>query len=128
MDDFPIQLEELKKAVNAKNAPLVERMAHTLKGAAANIEANILRGLALEIETAGKEKRPLHGSTLWRRNSTGSCGSPVPHGLPDDGVLSGSWARKWTLRCGTAPGSVIDILGRMLYISDHWQPILALIC
>lgn len=52
--DFPFQLEALKKALREGEERAVERQAHTIKGAAANVEARALCGVAYAIETAGK--------------------------------------------------------------------------
>ncbi|MBA4418018.1 MAG: hypothetical protein C0392_08930 [Syntrophus sp. (in: bacteria)] len=55
VEDFPVQMEQLKMAIMGKDAQKLERQAHTLKGASANIEAKVIRGIALDMEKAGKE-------------------------------------------------------------------------
>ncbi len=56
-DDVPLQIETLKKALDEGDNELVERQAHSLKGAAANIGAKIMSGKAFELEQALKEKK-----------------------------------------------------------------------
>ena len=50
--DAPRQLAELREAVAAGDAERVRRLAHTLKGASANVGAEALRGAALRLEQA----------------------------------------------------------------------------
>jgi PAS domain S-box-containing protein len=52
--DMPRLIEELAGAVAAGEGPLIVRQAHTIKGAAANVGAETLRGVALQMEQAGK--------------------------------------------------------------------------
>jgi len=56
MDDIPVQLEQLKQALNNSNAMLVERQAHKIKGASANVAAQAMSDVASEIEIAGKDR------------------------------------------------------------------------
>jgi PAS domain S-box-containing protein len=56
MADFPNQLALLKDAISQDNAYALERQAHAMRGAAANIEAKSLKSIAFEIETAGNSK------------------------------------------------------------------------
>jgi HPt (histidine-containing phosphotransfer) domain-containing protein len=51
----PTTLAELRKCVEANNAGETKRLAHGMKGAAANISAEKLRTLALELEKMGHE-------------------------------------------------------------------------
>jgi CheY-like chemotaxis protein/HPt (histidine-containing phosphotransfer) domain-containing protein len=51
----PVNLAELQKKVEAKDAAETKRLAHGMKGAAANISAEKLRALALELERLGHE-------------------------------------------------------------------------
>jgi two-component system sensor histidine kinase/response regulator len=53
--DIPDQLEELKQGLSDKNAEVVERKAHRIKGASANVGAQALSDVALEAEMAGRE-------------------------------------------------------------------------
>jgi PAS domain S-box-containing protein len=55
LEDAPRQIERLKAALEAGEAALAQRQAHTLKGAAANVGAETLSGEALRIELAAKE-------------------------------------------------------------------------
>ena len=50
----PLQIEDLKKALENSNISLIEDLAHTIKGGSALIEANSLRDCAFEIEKAGE--------------------------------------------------------------------------
>lgn len=56
LDDCQVQLEKLKKALEEEDAQSLQRQAHTMKGAAANVEAKVIRSIAYQIELAGKEK------------------------------------------------------------------------
>ncbi|MBN1847588.1 MAG: response regulator [Deltaproteobacteria bacterium] len=58
VDDFPVQMATLKRAMERKDMDLVSKQAHTIKGAAANIGATALREAAFRIETAGKGQDP----------------------------------------------------------------------
>ncbi len=53
-DDMPLQLAALKAALAAGDKPALASRAHGIKGAAANIGAEVLRGLALAMEKAAK--------------------------------------------------------------------------
>jgi len=53
LEDTPQRIAILKEALGRKDASLVRREAHTLKGAAGNVSAIALRELALEAERAG---------------------------------------------------------------------------
>ncbi len=55
LDDFPLQQQCLVNAVSDGDAGEIERRAHTIKGAAANIEARALSQIAQRIESAGRE-------------------------------------------------------------------------
>lgn len=48
--DYPQRLVELRQALGADDSKLVERLAHTLKGAAANFAAGRVVQAALELE------------------------------------------------------------------------------
>ncbi len=56
IDDAPKQMGILKKAIENSDALLVERQAHSIKSASANIAANSLSEKALKIELTAKEK------------------------------------------------------------------------
>ncbi|HUO07555.1 MAG TPA: response regulator [Phycisphaerae bacterium] len=53
----PMTLAELRKVVGAKDAAETKRLAHGMKGAAANISAEKLRSLSLELEKLGHESQ-----------------------------------------------------------------------
>ena len=55
LEEFPHKLEEIKKALKEEEAPMVARVAHTIKGSSANIGANTIREAALEMEIASKD-------------------------------------------------------------------------
>ncbi|MFQ5328867.1 MAG: nitrate- and nitrite sensing domain-containing protein [Thermodesulfobacteriota bacterium] len=55
MEDLPGQIAALKEAIEGGEPPLAERLAHTIKGASANVGATALQEAALQVETAGKE-------------------------------------------------------------------------
>lgn len=57
MKDAPVQLGQLRQALNDNDAERVRQQAHRIKGASANIGAQALSDLAFEIETAGKDAK-----------------------------------------------------------------------
>jgi CheY-like chemotaxis protein len=54
LEDIPLQIQTLKDYLDAGDAAGVERQAHTIKGASANIGGEALRGLAFGMEKSGK--------------------------------------------------------------------------
>jgi signal transduction histidine kinase/HPt (histidine-containing phosphotransfer) domain-containing protein len=54
LDDYPIQMAELCKAIADGDVSLVERTAHTLKGSLGTIAASSGRALACELELMGR--------------------------------------------------------------------------
>ncbi len=56
-DDMPVQINRLKQYLDNGDARGIERQAHTIRGAAANVEADWLREEALAMEQAGREGR-----------------------------------------------------------------------
>jgi len=54
MADIPVQMNRLKELLEQGNAAEVERRAHTIKGAAANVGGEELREISLKIEKAGR--------------------------------------------------------------------------
>ncbi len=58
------ELGELKKALEGGDAPLVERMAHSVKGNLAQLGATALAATAYELERRGKEARLDEGEEL----------------------------------------------------------------
>jgi len=54
LQDVPEQLKVLRSCLAAGDAPGVQLRAHTIKGASANLGAEALRAVALEMEMAAK--------------------------------------------------------------------------
>ncbi len=52
--DIPKQITELKKALENKDASMVQRHAHSLKGASANTSSLGMQEIAFQIEKAGE--------------------------------------------------------------------------
>jgi len=57
LDDIPKQIESLKCSLETNDVATTERIAHSIKGAAANVGGEALRELAAEIEKACKDGR-----------------------------------------------------------------------
>jgi two-component system sensor histidine kinase/response regulator len=57
IQDFPSQLDNLRRRLDEADAPGARAQAHVMKGAAATIAAEGLRAIALAIERAGTEER-----------------------------------------------------------------------
>ncbi|NCC63927.1 MAG: response regulator, partial [Spirochaetia bacterium] len=55
LDDMPKQIQLLKGYAEAEDLKMLERQAHTIKGAAANMGAEALRVLALELEEDSRQ-------------------------------------------------------------------------
>jgi HPt (histidine-containing phosphotransfer) domain-containing protein len=53
-DVYPGMLAELKQAVDRRDAPVITRAAHTLKGVVANFGARSAFAAALRLETLGR--------------------------------------------------------------------------
>jgi HPt (histidine-containing phosphotransfer) domain-containing protein len=56
LTDIPEQIDALKNAISTKNSSLIQRQAHTIKGAAGNMGATVLQKVAFEMEEAGRNK------------------------------------------------------------------------
>ena len=54
LEDAPEKLEMINQGVSNGDAETVEKAAHSLKGAAGNLSAKVVRELALKLETMGK--------------------------------------------------------------------------
>jgi signal transduction histidine kinase/DNA-binding response OmpR family regulator len=54
MDDIPKQIHHLKESIDAGDREEVHRQAHSLKGAAANVDGHCMMRVALEMERLGK--------------------------------------------------------------------------
>ena len=52
--DIPLQMTALRGYLEKGDGAAVERQAHTIKGAAANVGGNALRSVALQMEAAAK--------------------------------------------------------------------------
>jgi HPt (histidine-containing phosphotransfer) domain-containing protein len=55
LDDIPKQIESLKQALAVCDPETAQRVAHSIKGAAANVGGEALRELAAQVEKACKE-------------------------------------------------------------------------
>jgi len=64
LEDSLRQINILKEAVDNKNADMIHSQAHSLKGAAANISATVLKELAYQIEIAGQTKDLIKAASL----------------------------------------------------------------
>jgi len=53
LQDIPLQIQSLKKHLEAGNAESIERQAHTIKGASATVGGESLRETAAKIEKSG---------------------------------------------------------------------------
>jgi HPt (histidine-containing phosphotransfer) domain-containing protein len=56
-EDAAGRIGDMREAIDRGDAKRVEQTAHSLKGAAANLEAGPLRDVALWLETLGRENR-----------------------------------------------------------------------
>lgn len=54
IEDVPSQIQAIKECIKQKDTDLLKRLAHTLKGASANIGANTLLSLSLQMEAASE--------------------------------------------------------------------------
>ena len=57
LDDLPVQIRKLREFLRTGDAGGACRQAHTIKGAAGNIEAPAIRALAVDLEKAGRDGR-----------------------------------------------------------------------
>ena len=55
MQETPRQLGRLNQAVAAHDAPAAQYVAHSIKGAAANVSAEVVYQAAYDVETAARE-------------------------------------------------------------------------
>lgn len=63
--DAPAQMEQLRAALQSRNAAGVEKIAHRLKGASANIGAKQMKQVCSRIEQSGREDRLEEGEDLY---------------------------------------------------------------
>ena len=54
LEDTPRQMDELARALQAGNATDARRLAHTVKGAAGNVGAQVVQAAALRLEYASE--------------------------------------------------------------------------
>jgi len=54
LEDIPLQIKALKDYLGASDVTSAERLAHTIKGAAANLGGEALRAVAFEMEKSAK--------------------------------------------------------------------------
>ena len=57
LEDYPVQMTELRKAIDRGDAGQLERTAHSLKGSLGTIAAGNARALAYELEMMGHTVR-----------------------------------------------------------------------
>jgi len=57
LEDTPVQIEALRGALEKGDGPVAERLAHTIKGASANVGGERLRRVAFEMEKAAGDGR-----------------------------------------------------------------------
>jgi signal transduction histidine kinase/DNA-binding response OmpR family regulator len=62
--DVPLQVYEMKKALDIGDAHSIRQQAHSLKGASANVGAMALADIALQVELAGNAKDLIKASSL----------------------------------------------------------------
>lgn len=55
--DIPMQLKELDKALSGNDAKTAERVAHSIKGAAATVGGEPLRAISYECEQLGRDAK-----------------------------------------------------------------------
>ena len=55
LEDCPMRVEQIRAAVDGRNAPALVSSAHALKGSAAYLSASIVRARAAELERAGRD-------------------------------------------------------------------------
>ena len=61
---FPHDLDELERALETRDAEEAARIAHRIKGSAANISAGCIQRAATEIEDLSREDRSTDASTM----------------------------------------------------------------
>jgi two-component system sensor histidine kinase/response regulator len=62
--NVPLQVNEMKKALDIGDAQSIRQLAHSLKGASANVGAVTLQKIALQVELAGKDNDLSKASSL----------------------------------------------------------------
>jgi HPt (histidine-containing phosphotransfer) domain-containing protein len=64
--DYPVTLQEIKKAIARKNAAALKDWAHALKGAAATLAGPLAVGAALKLEMLAREGDLKRARTAYR--------------------------------------------------------------
>ena len=64
LEDAPLQIQQMKDAIDKKDAELFKRAAHTVKSNAATFGATQLASLARELESMGRENNLEIGNRL----------------------------------------------------------------
>jgi len=77
LDDTPKQLSELQQAVVARDQQRVERVAHTIKGAASVIAAKGLAGAARALEMAARSNAGLDAQLISRITAEWDAVRPI---------------------------------------------------
>ena len=67
LDDYPNSMNDIEDAVARQDSPLLERAAHTLKGAVANFGADAVVKEAFELERQGRSGDLSHASENLNR-------------------------------------------------------------
>jgi HPt (histidine-containing phosphotransfer) domain-containing protein len=73
LQDCPARLTAIEAAVEKKDADLIRREAHGLKGAAGNLSAHGLSAAARTLERVGAEGRLDAADAAWRRLSAAAA-------------------------------------------------------
>ncbi len=68
-DQVPVILTEIDRAIQAGDARQLQQAAHTLKGASGNVGAMVIYGLALSLETVGKNNEMQKAAELLEKIS-----------------------------------------------------------
>lgn len=66
LEDAAEKMAELDTAISSGDTDAIEKIAHSLKGAAANVSAPAVRQLAYRIERAGRENRVDDARQVYR--------------------------------------------------------------
>lgn len=56
LEDTPLHIAELKTLLDGQDCDGVKKMAHKIKGAAANMSAELLQSIARKMEIAGEQR------------------------------------------------------------------------
>ena len=64
VEDLPVKLSSIEQALASTDMAVLQRTAHSLKGASATVGALALREAAFAMESAGRENDPARGAAL----------------------------------------------------------------